>query len=186
VYALTLGIILLSLTLTNVARANSDEEQLTRRFLAGAGPLCSLPPSPEGPACPDIARAANGDTVALSGSGKFESGDDDASGRGTFTHRNSHGVVLASGKWKAEELVSFKSFGLAGAPFPPNFEGGVAVLRIELRPSSGGEISALLTINCVLGSPPKGLDEGIQLNVGLINFDHSVSGFTVFIQVADD
>ncbi len=184
-YALTLGIILLSLTLTNVARANSDEEQLTRRFLAGAGPLCSLPPSPEGPACPDIARAANGDTVALSGSGKFEPGDDDASGRGTFTH-TSHGVVLASGKWKVEELVSFKSFGLAGPGFPPTFEGGVAVLRIELRPSSGGKIQALLTINCLLGSPPAGVDEGIQLNVGFLNFDHSVSGFTVFIQVADD
>ena len=185
-YALTLGIILLSLTLTNVARADSEEEQLTRRFLAGAGLLCSLPPSPEGPACPDIARAANGDTVAISGSGKFEPGDDDASGRGTFTHRNSAGVVLASGKWKVKELVSFKSFGLAGAGFPPGAEGGVAVLQIELRPSSGGKIQALLTINCVLGSPPEGVEEGIQLNVGFINFDHSVSGFTLFIQVADD
>jgi len=181
VYALTLGIILLSLTLTNVARANNEEEQVSRQFLAGAGPLCSVQPD----ACPDIARASNGDTVAIAGSGKFTPGDDDASGRGTFTHRNSAGVV-ASGKWKVEELVSFTSFGLAGAPFPPTFEGGVVVLRIELRPSSGGEIQALLTITCEFGSVPPGAHEGIKLNVGFLNFDHSVSGLTVFIQVADD
>ncbi|TLY01305.1 MAG: hypothetical protein E6K90_01370 [Thaumarchaeota archaeon] len=60
------------------------------------------------------------------------------------------------------------------------------MLRIELRPSSGGKIQALLTITCALGPQSAGTEEGIQLNVGFLNFDHSVSGFTIFIQVADD
>src|SRR2546425_12499940 len=100
-YALTLGIILLSLTLTNVARADSEEEQLERRFLAGSGLLCSLPPSPEGPACPGISPPANGDSVPTSRARKFATRDEEGSGRGTFTHRKCPGFVLAS--WETQE-----------------------------------------------------------------------------------
>ena len=149
--------------------------------------LCSLPPDERGAACPDVSRASNGDTVAITGSGSFTPGDDDAEGRGTFTHRSATGAVLAHGTWKAEELVSFVSFGSGSAQgLPSNFEGGIAVLKVELRTSSGVEVGAVLLISCELGNPPAGTFEGISLNVGFINFNTPVSGFTVFIQEAED
>jgi len=183
-YALTLGIILLSLTFANVAHADEDEvEQVPRHFLVGAGLLCSLGPT----GCPDVSRASNGDTLSFAGRGSFTPGDDDAEGRGTFTHTSAAGAVLAHGTWKAEELVSFVSFGSGSAQgLPSNFEGGIAVLKIELRPSSGGEVRAVLLISCALGTLPAGTFEGITLNVGFINFNTPVSGFTLFIQVPED
>jgi len=152
--------------------------------------LCSLPPDDRGAACPDVSRASNGDTIAITGSGSFTPGDDDAEGRGTFTHRSAAGAVLAHGTWKAKELVSFVSFGSGIAQgLPSNFEGGVAVLKVELRPSSGGEVRAVLLISCELGNPPDPAHtfEGITLKVkGGLNFNTPVSGFTLFIQVAEE
>ena len=146
--------------------------------------LCSLGPT----ACPDVSRASNGDTVSLAGTGTFTPGDDDAEGSGTFTHTNAGGAVLAHGTWNAEELVSFVSFGSGSAQgLPSNFEGGVAVLKVELHPSSGGEVKAVLLISCALGTPPAGTFEGITLQVkGFLNFNTPVSGFTMFIQVPED
>jgi hypothetical protein len=201
--ALAVGTILLSLTFANAAHANS--EQATRQYFAGGGKaLCSLSPT----FCPDRARASNGDTVTIAGSGRFNPDEEDASGRGTFVHKNSAGAVLASGTWRAEELISWKSFGLAGPGFPAGFEGGVAVLRVHLTPSGGGEkdgsfltrstplsgeekhergLDALLTITCVLGTPVAGADEGIHLNViGGPNFSDSIGGNTLFIVTPED
>ena len=182
-YALTIGIILLSLAFANVAHADKIE-QVPRQFLVGAGLLCSLGPT----ACPDVSRASNGDTVSLAGTGTFTPGDDDAEGSGTFTHTNAAGAVLAHGTWNAEELVSFVSFGSGSAQgLPSNFEGGVAVLKVELHPSSGGEVKAVLLISCALGTPPAGTFEGVTLHVkGFLNFNTPVSGFTLFIQVPED
>jgi hypothetical protein len=201
IYALTVGIILLSLTFANAARANS--EQATRQYFAGGGTaLCSLSPT----FCPDRARASNGDIITISGVGRFNPGEEDASGRGTFVHKNSAGAVLATGTWRAEELISWKSFGLAGPGLPPGFEGGVAVLRVHLTPAAAGEgdsththftttsegdgrkgLEAVLTITCVLGTPVAGADEGIHLNViGGPNFNDSIGGNTLFIVTPED
>jgi hypothetical protein len=203
-YALTVGIILLGLSFANTARA--DTEQVTRQYFAGGGAaLCSLSPT----FCPDVAKAGNGDTITVSGSGTLTPGDKEVSGGGTFVHKNSAGVVLASGTWSAEELVSWKSFGLAGAGFPSGFEGGVAVLQVHLTPSAGGDhdgavhsqaapssegarheggLNAILTITCLLGTPVPGAgEEGFTLAVtGGPNFSQSVSGNTLFIATPED
>ncbi len=193
-YALTVGIILLSLTFANAATAGS--EQATRQYLVPAF------------GAPDVAKATiGGDTVTITGTGTFTPGEKDASGGGTFIHKNSLGAVLATGTWSAEGLISWTSFGLAGAGFPPGFEGGVVVLKVHLTPSGGaggdaittrlapssegeqheGGLEAVLKISCLLGSPPSGAFEGINLNVmGGPNFDKNVSGNTVFIQTPED
>ncbi|WP_175500028.1 MULTISPECIES: hypothetical protein [unclassified Streptomyces] len=46
-------------------------------------------------------------------------------------------------------------------------------------------IPAVLTIDCLLGSPPAGAEEGINLDVpGLIDFDTIIPGSaTVFVQL---
>ena len=165
---------------------NGDHEGktiITRQFLVGTGVLCTLGvPN----ACPDVAMASNGDVVSVDGKGTFTVRDDKArevSGSGTFTHKNSEGDVLGTGTWTATELVSFVSYGTDGGTTPANFEGGLAVIEVHLAPTGGGEgFDATLNLSCVIGHPPTGADEGITLAVEEgPNFNHSVSGITLFI-----
>jgi hypothetical protein len=205
IYALAVGIILLSLALTNTARAHTEE--VTHQFLVGAGALCNFAPT----LCPDVSQASNGDTIVLTGSGTFTPASHDVSGHGTFVHSNAAGKVLASGTWTAEEFISFTSFGVQTPPIPGlpgGSEGGVAVLKVHLTPSGGEEDSthirstptsdgegnggrdAILTITCLLGSPPPGFtgNEGATLRVedGPF-FNHSIPpGSTLFIVTAED
>jgi hypothetical protein len=137
----------------------------------------------------DVSRASNGDTILVIGTGAFEVGDGEVHGRGTFEHRTADGTLFASGTWRAKELVSFTNFGpQAGAP--PDFRGGraVIVVRVIAHPASNPEatikLDATFTVDCALGNVPAGIDEGITVNAGFINFDQKVSGFTLF--VADD
>src|SRR5712691_533990 len=72
-----------------------------------------------------VARAANGDTIEISGAGSFSLQPKSASGEAaaleaafgsvprTFTHRDGQGSVLAQGTWEPSEVVSYRSFGPA-------------------------------------------------------------------------
>jgi hypothetical protein len=66
----------------------------------------------------------------------------------------------------------------------PDLCGGRAILDIELTP--GGttlRIPAQLTVTCLIGDPPAGADEGIQVVVpGIANFNKEFSGENVFIR----
>ena len=153
----------------------------TFQFLIGTGPLCNLAPN----ACPDIARADNGDTVAITGHGTLSFQPSSVTGSGTFTHKAPDGTIKAMGTWTAVRLMSFKSFG-SSAPFPANFVGGQALMLVEL--SVGGTVvhTAVLTVICDVGTPPAGLMEGIKLAVQNtpFNFNKQVSGITLFISQA--
>ncbi len=175
-YALVAGMtILLMLPLANSVIADSGARKYT--WLAGAEPLCTM----AGPgSCPDVAMASNGDTVTITGSGTFTIHPGSVTGSGTFIHKDSAGNVRAQGTWIATQLVSFVSYGSAlPQGFPANFEGGKVVIRIH---ASVG-VDAILTVICLLGSPPSGVDEGIRLNVqDIINFNKQAGGATVFIR----
>ncbi len=164
-----------------VARAHGDDQgvTVTRQYLAGAGFLCSLSSS----ACPDVAKAANGDTLSIGGTGTFSVENEEATGGGTFVHMNSDGQVLASGTWTATEFVSFVSYGTDGGTFPANFEGGRVVLTVHLTPATGGDgFDGVLQITCLIGNPPLGAEEGITLAIqDGPNFSQTVSGFTLFM-----
>src|SRR5712692_2309208 len=178
IYSLALYLLLLTLSFANTATANSAPK---RQYIAGTGFICSIAPS----FCPDVASAANGDTVTIAGSGTFNPNPSmQATGSGSFVHRDSAGNVKGFGTWTAEELVSWTpgGFSTAGGLLPAGSEGGVAVIAVPISPATGGAgFTALLTVNCGLATP--GVDEGIHLNVlGVINFDTSVSGNTLFIK----
>ena len=144
-------------------------------YLLGVEPL-------EGP---DKSVASNGDTISIAGSGTLSIHEKSVSGSGWFQHTNAAGTLLASGTWNALELISFKSFGTPGPPFPPSFEAGKAEISIHLTPEGGGEgFDAILQVYCVLpGSKvPPAFDEGIRLFVpGVANFNVQVHGQTIFI-----
>ena len=176
--AITLGLLLFSLSFSNVAAANNDQK---RQYIVGTGFLCGLSAS----FCPDVAKASNGDTVTLAGSGTFNPNPSmQASGGGSFVHRDLAGKIKGFGTWTAEELVSWTpgGFSTLGGVLPSGSEGGVAVLKVHISPATGGAgFTGLLTINCALAT--SGVDEGINLNVlGVINFGTTVSGNTLFIK----
>lgn len=155
----------------------------TFQFLIGTGPLCSIPGVTN--PCPDVTRADNGDTVAITGQGTLSFQPSSVAGGGTFVHRAPDGTVKANGTWTAVTLMSFKSFGNS-ALLPANFVGGKAVILVDL--TVGGTVvhSAVMTVICDVGTPPTGLMEGVRLAVQdtPFNFNKQVSGLTLFISQA--
>lgn len=160
-----------------VSRAAADSGAATYTYLIGTGGV-------EGPA---VAMASNGDTITMTGSGTLSVHPKTVSGGGSFTHKNAAGTVLGSGTWTATQLLSFNSYGcgfFSGGPLPPNFCGGLALIRVHLTPSAGGPgFAAILQVDCLLGKVPAGAKEGIRLAVGNgLNFNREVHGETLFIR----
>ncbi len=169
-------------TATN-ANASANNSSGTFQFLAGTGPLCSIP-GVKNP-CPDVARADNGDMVQIAGQGSLSIHTKSVTGNGTFVHMAPDGTVRAMGTWTAMRLMSFKSFGNSTG-FPANFVGGQAIMLVQLSVGGTPVHTAVLTIICDLGTPPHGLMEGVKLAVQdtPFNFNKQVSGITVFISQA--
>ena len=136
---------------------------------------------------PDFALStATGDRLQLSGTGTFNAGARRVDGGGTFVHTHADGTLFADGSWLALGVVSWRSYG-NGIPqgLPPTFFGGVLVILIEVHPNLPGDpvLQATLRVDCVLGHPPAGAEEGIQVNVPAfpITFDHEDGGATLFV-----
>ncbi len=172
---------IVSMTLAiGVPTVTADAGAATYSYLIAVDPLCDLDPS----ACPAIARAPNGDTIEVAGSGMLSIHPKSATGSGTFVHKDPSGAVIGSGTWTATELMSFHSYGSGSAQgLPEEFFGGKAMIRIHLVAAGGFETDGVMQVDCVLGDRiPAGAMEGIRLNVpGIANFNREVSGFTLYI-----
>jgi hypothetical protein len=122
----------------------------------------------------DTAMAPDGSTITMSGHGTLMAGPGNtATGGGSYSLSSG-----GSGTWTATGVLGFVSYGPAGAGFPAGFTGGEAKLDVSL---SNGD-SGVLTIICVLGSPPAGKDEGITVILGTGGqFTKHDGGNTVFI-----
>jgi len=171
-------------------------------FFIGSGFLCQANDSS---ACPAVAKSADDSTYELSGAGTLAPQNKSVTAAGTFTHKSTDGVVLATGVWIASELVSFDSYGVAPGALtregralgPPQFgpkrlpmfscsmpTGGRAVLRIRLIPVLGLAKNATLQVNCALGKvPDEHQVEGIRLAFegGGEEFDEEISGRALFL-----
>jgi hypothetical protein len=177
---LAMGLIVFGFLLLGTgARASAQSATVTYDYFAGGGALCQFA------ACPDVASAANGDTITIAGQGTLSIHPGSVTGSGTFIHKDASGTVLAEGTWTAQQLLSFVSYGTSTG-LPPTFEGGKALMLIHLTPSAGGAgFDGVLRITCLIGSPPAGAHEGIRLNVqDVINFNKEVSGNTLFIRTS--
>jgi hypothetical protein len=128
----------------------------------------------------DTSMAPDGSTITLFGRGTLTAGPDSSVTTAVGTFTNSSGE---SGTWMATAVDGFVSYGPAGPepfPLPPGATGGKASLRVAL---SNGQ-TGVLTIFCILGSPPPSTDEGIHLVLGngvSGEFSTIVVGNTVFI-----
>jgi hypothetical protein len=110
----------------------------------------------------------------MAGSGTFTAGPGNtASGGGTYSLSSG-----GSGTWSVTGVQGFVSYGPAGDGFPSDFFGGEAKLDITLDNGASG----VLTIYCVLGSPPGGKEEGITVILGQDGqFTKQDGGNTLFI-----
>ena len=134
---------------------------------------------------PQIAQAANGDIVSITGSGVFSVNPNTVSATGTFTSQSS-----GSGTWVATQLLDFQPYGcgiIFGTPIPPNLCGGKLMLRIVLTDlTSGQQFDGVLWVFCVIGpNPPNSAHEGALLDiVGVNNFNKIVSGDNVYVKTS--
>lgn len=164
--------------------AAADSGARTYTWLLATDFLCGLSPDGRGPGCPAVSVAANGDTLEMSGSGTLTIHPKSVSGGGVFTH-NFAGGGSVSGSWTATELLSFHSYGSGAAQgFPAEFEGGLALFRVQLSVGGIPVAEGVLQIDCTLGEHiPADAEDGARLAVaGALNFNEEVSGFTVFIR----
>ena len=150
---------------------------------------------------PNISEASNGDRVAVTGEGEFSVHPKATiAGMGHFLHTDASGAVLATGLWRATELLDYQSYGCgvvhnfptpgATTPLPPNWCGGAIKMRVTATPSGTSlNIDAILTIFCIIGpNPPNSHDdpsgEGITLVVpGITNFNEIVFGMNHYEQL---
>ena len=115
-YKLSLkGIILLvvvpALTMfAGAGPASAQRNPANYTFLMATGFLCDTGDSS---ACPAVAKSAHGDSYEMSGAGTVSAESKSVTAVGTFTHKSASGVVLETGVWIANELVSFDSYGAA-------------------------------------------------------------------------
>jgi hypothetical protein len=123
-----------------------------------------------------------GDFITIFGSGTFDN-QGGVNAKGIWSIQTSlppnatNGV--ASGKWVANSVVSFISFGVAN----PRGEGGQLALKVTFQFDNGQVLNGItLTITCRIGlaSPPPPA-EGVILS-GPITFDTPVMGITTFGQ----
>ena len=139
---------------------------------------------------PNVARSADGDTVAMTGMGEFSVHPKSFRAGGTFTLTNDGTTV--SGTWLALDLLAFQPYGCGivfDTPLPPNFCGGFILGRILLVPSTGPTMEGVLRVVCIIGDVPgqyfvsKNATEGINLDVpGVENYNKQAGGMNVFIR----
>jgi hypothetical protein len=126
----------------------------------------------------DTAVAPDGSTIVIRGTGTLQAGPGGAAtGGGSFSINGG-----PPGTWKATSVEGFVSYGtrLPGSTLPPPpATGGMAKLRVSFSNGQDG----VLTIFCVIGSPPPSVGEGIHLILGggvSSEYTDEGHGFTIF------
>jgi hypothetical protein len=63
--------------------------------------------------CPAVARAADGETIEISGAGTLGAASKSVTAAGAFIVKSPNGYIVTTGVWTATGLVSFESYGIA-------------------------------------------------------------------------
>jgi hypothetical protein len=142
----------------------------------------------------DVARAQDGSTIAMTGSGTFVApsqnnngsagSNGSTTGGGTWTTFNAAGTQTGSGTYEVDGLVRWeRRLGTSPAPLVPNdtidegvASSGLAALRLLYSDGSRG----ILVVNCNLPPTDPQEFEGITATKGLVDYWTHVSGATLF------
>lgn len=126
---------------------------------------------------PNTAADADGNVIAMTGDGKFDTTRHTVRATGSFTMYDSSGAVVSKGTWAATDFVSFESYGGVNH----GFQTGLLDIDIALLPKGGAPVTGVpMTILCEQGEVPgpAELDSEDGITVGL--FTESTGGFTLF------
>ena len=180
-----------------------DRREFIKKAGLGSAVLASAPILAESLATPALANdeeditkfrctvvshsTTSTDLLAFNGNGRF--GASSVRGNGAFVHWTPIGSapfpIVATGFWKADELISFESNGTYGT-----FESGILEMTIDLMPTSGPKISAPCKVVCNVapGGLFTGLEEGVTLELPGLEFEplSPAVGLTIFVPVIDD
>jgi len=146
----------------------------------------------------NFAKASNGETFGIEGTGDLTLNSKSVCGGGNWVHNNANGEEIMSGSWEAEKLMSFKDYGPSdfidpnGDPIPQFIHAGKSIMRIHL--GEPANVDAILTIYCILPNvaTPSSWPEGIKISIqnGGPNFNQVLEGGTFFaipaLQVCPD
>jgi hypothetical protein len=200
--SITTAAMAMMVTVTQTRPTPAESRSANYNFLVASGFLCDLNDSTT---CPAVARAANGETIELSGAGTLNPSSKSITAAGALTQKSSTGEIVATGIWTATELLSFKCYGIApgallrgnqkfrtsgllpmgmGLLAGPTPAGGLALLRVRLLPDTGRPKDAILQVNCAKGKVPENQQgDGIRLAIQERGpkFDRKVSGRTIFM-----
>ena len=113
-----------------------------------------------------------GDVIRVTGAGVFDPVAGTVSGKGSFTHRDSTGRLVARGVWVATGFTAFESFG-----GPSNGQqGGVLTITATLFATNGTVVpDVTIEITCLVNTPG-GFEEGTTVG----DFSMKTGGFTLF------
>ena len=148
---------------------HEDEDKRERRFSWNVGPPIAGDPA--------VAKAADGSTITLIGTGTFIAGDpDEVTGGGTWNLSTG-----GSGTFRVTGLIRF-DLAPGSVPAFPDFRAGLAFLRISYSDNSRG----ILVASCHLPGTPDSVFEGATASKGYSDYGCPVSGNQVFIVVRGD
>jgi hypothetical protein len=167
----TLGAVLVVVGLAAAASGQTRHVRWDIISLVGGAP-----PGPINPGGMASAKAPDGTTITLTGSGTFvapggnKGGSHAVTGGGTWQTFDASGASTGSGTYKVKELVRF-DFANFQSPTPVFVDNiadvnkranGTAVLRIQYSDGSQG----VLTVGCHGPGAPPGIFEGIATTKG--------------------
>lgn len=179
----------MAVSLPGADRVSADNGKATIEYFIGTLPFANAP---------NISESANGDTIEVIGRGSFSLDKDGRiSGRGSWSHRNAAGVLLARGTWTARRLLSYETYGpqeaVNGFVLPRGSEGGLALIGVRMRPDGRERaFDAFFAVDCLLGDEVQdGAHEGTTVDptTGLAkrrNFNEKLEGLTLFVRHDDD
>ncbi len=128
------------------------------------------PPGPINPGGMASAKAPDGDTITLTGSGTFVAPNGSNGGSGAVTGGGTWQTATGTGTYEVRELVSFvlANFQSSTPVFTDNIgdlsarANGTAVLRVRFSDGQSG----VLTVGCHGPGAPPGIFEGIATTKG--------------------
>lgn len=158
--------------------------------LVGAAPSIATAPNNESATyelhleAPNSAKAPSGDTLTVTGEGRFGVHPKFARAEGEFNH-TIPGVGSFSGTWHTTGLVAFQPYGCGsffGEPIPADLCGGRLMMSVVFVGPAGPH-AGTLEVFCLIGKAPPSAAEGIRANVpGVANFNKIAGGENVYVK----
>ena len=167
-----------------LAPTNRKQSVISSLLLLGA--LLGLPVSAQAAVYnfqldgPNTAADADGNVIAVTGTGRFDTTAGTVSAGGAFTVYNSEGTVVSKGTWAASSFVDFDSYGGVNR----GYQTGRLEMVVTLTTRHGSPVSGgLMVVYCEPGEVPGAAEANSEDGITLGEFTESTGGYTLFQRI---